>query len=107
MTVHHYRHRPTEITALKWTGDNTAEMREFVGADGHGNSNFLSPAETQGLARVYIGLDEWRALTIGQYVAKDAWGCVKTIHVDLLAEAYEPADVTCQDACVAAMAGVL
>jgi len=83
-----FRRRPTEVTALQWTGDNTEEMKQFT--DGKFNV-ILGPELPQPNGEVYDHLhDTWIRVYPGQWVIKGTRGEFYPIAPDVLAETYEP-----------------
>jgi hypothetical protein len=93
MAVIKYRKKPVVIEAIKWTGDNAAEIKAFVGCRDNDESRFLTPAEITGAwehAHVYDELhDTWVAVYPGQFVIKGVRGEFYPIAADVLADTYE------------------
>lgn len=82
------RKRPIEVDAVLWTGDNTEEVRAFVGDD-----NFL-PTATDGVARLWVRKHAELAhvLTGSAIVAEPDGSGFYPVAPDLLDLTFEPVD---------------
>lgn len=70
-----YISNPTRITAMQWTGNNIAELRDWVGA---GNLYGPFPAEDRLAAtpaRLYVAANNaWLDLAVGEWILQDTLG---------------------------------
>lgn len=93
-----YRKRPTEIEAVRFTGDNVEDIGQWVGIF-DGISLFLSAGhDMAGTAHdqpvLYVAAnDGWLNVTVGTWIAKDSKGFYP-IDPQVFATSYEPSDGT-------------
>lgn len=70
--------RPANVTAMQWTGANTADVRTFVGTREDGSSRFALPGDPGGPFYVPSLWDdvagEWAGVNPGDYIVEDAPG---------------------------------
>lgn len=99
-----FRKRPVEVEAIRWTGDNTAAVKAFVGTRQRyglaeavpvtsGEPGFLTAADVFGAvigdAVVYDRFHEWIPLSIGDWVIRGLAGEFYPHDGDVFARAYE------------------
>lgn len=93
MTVRQFRKRPVVVSAIQWTGDNEAQVREFTGGnfeavDPDDRANSDDPENT---AAVLDSLhSSWIGLRTGDWVVRGPRGEFYAIKDDVLRETYEP-----------------
>jgi len=102
MAAQKFRKRPVEIEAIEWTGDNEAEIQDWIawpGANGPGSRffNALDPEDRENcddLEATAEVLDKlhstWVLVFTGQWIIRGVKGELYPIAADVLAETYEP-----------------
>lgn len=100
MAAQKFRKRPIEIEAIRWTGDNEAEIQDWAGlsagTDGQNRFNALDPEDRQSCddpeatAEVFDKLHStWVLVFTGQWIIRGVKGELYPIAADVLAETYE------------------
>ncbi len=80
MTIRRYRRLPTEIEALRWTGNNFPEVEQWCGD--HAKANLLR-------LRLFVSANcAWVDLEPGEWIARDRHGFYP-IKDDVFIETYE------------------
>lgn len=103
-----YRKKPVEVEAIQWTGDNTADVKVFVGdrqAKGgetprsaeNGECGFLLASEvsgryTAGDAIVYDRFHDWVPLHVGDWVIRGVRRELYPCEPGVFAQTYDRAD---------------
>lgn len=92
MTSTEYRHKPTTIRVIQWTGGNERELADFT----HGRFEPIEPEDRVDDPDMTGQLfteehSVWDGMLPGQYVAKHGDGDYRVITAAVLAEEYEPA----------------
>ena len=96
MPIKTYRRRPTDIEAVQWTGENAAEIADWVGT-GPGRNGPISKFDDSmvfpgGKARLFVDAnDGWRDIEVGEWVAKDVKGFYP-IKADMFHAVYKDPD---------------
>ena len=81
-----YRKKPVVIEAVRWLGNNHAEICEFFGDD-------FEPLEIRGNEGVYITtLEGVLRASVGDYIIKGVNGEFYPCKPDIFAKTYEPVD---------------
>lgn len=80
-----YRHKPTEVEAIQWTGDNLSEIFTLTGRVKRdnlpsGQIGIYSPLESSG----------YRSAVIGDWIVKTPDGDVRPMKAEVFTAAYEP-----------------
>lgn len=89
-----FRKKPVEIEAIRWTGDNAAEVKSFVGYRDNGESRFLLPSEITGRwEHPAVWEDnhaQWIGVLPGYWVVRGTQGEFYPCDPDAFAATYEP-----------------
>jgi hypothetical protein len=92
-----YRKKPIAIEAVRWTGDNPDEVRQFVGfREGTQEPGFVLPgerAEGSGEAQVWTRETRaWGDVPLGHWVMRGVEGEFYSCAPHIFAMTYEPVD---------------
>lgn len=90
-----FRKRPLEVAAVRWTGDNAAQIKDFVGCrQDNGEPRFLLPEEISGVwetAKIWAGAEhDWLACPVGHWVIRGIRGEFYPCADDVFKATYEP-----------------
>lgn len=93
MTVQRFRKKPVEVEAVQWTGDNLAELQEFVGLLDLHCQGFRSnwKDRKEGLpAHVYNKMEHcWVNVPVGHWIIKGVRGEFYPCDPGVMAETYD------------------
>lgn len=79
-----FRKKPIEIEAVRWDGDNLAELSEFT------DNKFRKQGPRVGVAAVFDEIHKtWVNVFEGQWVIRGVFGEFYAIAADVLAETYD------------------
>lgn len=92
-----YVSRPIEIDAVQWTGENTNEVRDFVGVRDNGERGFLLSSEAFGnhekpaLVWDYLHAT-WVGVGVGDYIIRGTRGEYYPCNPEVFVAKYEPVE---------------
>lgn len=87
--IRKFRKKPVEIEAVRWTGDNSDELKEFAVACFRPPLSFDSVRTASVYDRLH---DTWIQVYAGQWVVKGIAGEFYPIADDILELSYEPVE---------------
>ena len=92
--IRRFRHKPTVVSAVRWTGGNTDEVFELTGCQHFAPVDPLGRAGDPGItAEVWDKLHStWIGVKTGQWVARGTKGELWPVDHEVLTETYDPAE---------------